>query len=179
MKRLIYTSLLVLLALGGLANSQTVQQQFGTYANALRGQLPGTATNDSASAGNIGQIIESTILVGSAVPITSGASANITSIALTAGDWDVRGTTYTASSGSVTWTEIQGGSNTTSATLPTAGNGQGYRWGGSTTGQISQSIGTARFSVSSNTTVYLVINGTWTGGGTATAYGTIQARRMR
>ena len=53
--------------------------------------LVGTTTNDNAAAGSVGQLIESTISVGSAVSITSTVGKTITSISLTAGDWDVWG----------------------------------------------------------------------------------------
>jgi hypothetical protein len=55
------------------------------------GQIPGTATNDDAAAGKLGEIISSNIVVGSAVSLTTNTPANITSLSLTAGDWDVWG----------------------------------------------------------------------------------------
>src|SRR4029077_4886616 len=52
-------------------------------------QLLGTATNDNATAGNVGEYIESVIPAGAAIAITSATNTNLTSISLTAGDWDV------------------------------------------------------------------------------------------
>jgi hypothetical protein len=51
------------------------------------GQRPGTNTNDNASAGNVGEIISSSIASGSAVALTSNVAVNVTSITLTPGDW--------------------------------------------------------------------------------------------
>jgi predicted nucleic acid-binding protein len=55
------------------------------------GQAPATQTNDSAAAGKVGEFITSNIVVGSAVALTTGTAANVTSVSLTAGDWDVCG----------------------------------------------------------------------------------------
>lgn len=53
------------------------------------GQYPGTATNNNATAGNIGEYVSSIIPIGSAVAMSNGTTVNVTSISLTAGDWDV------------------------------------------------------------------------------------------
>ncbi|MDP2325295.1 MAG: hypothetical protein Q8N51_14890, partial [Gammaproteobacteria bacterium] len=53
--------------------------------------IEGTNTNDAAAAGYIGELIGSTIASGSAVSLTTATNANVTSISLTAGDWDVWG----------------------------------------------------------------------------------------
>ena len=57
-----------------------------------RGQFPGESTTGSATAGNIGEYVESVLNSGSA--IAAGATTvgkNLTSISLTAGDWEVQG----------------------------------------------------------------------------------------
>jgi hypothetical protein len=53
------------------------------------GQYPGETTTGSATAGNVGEYVESVITSGSAVSLVSGAPKTITSITLTAGDWEV------------------------------------------------------------------------------------------
>ena len=53
--------------------------------------IHGTGTNDSAAAGYVGEVIESNVPIGSAISISAGVAANITSITLTAGDWDIWG----------------------------------------------------------------------------------------
>jgi hypothetical protein len=144
--------------------------------------IVGTTTNNNANAGSIGEYISSTILVGSAVSLTSGTPANVTSISLTAGDWDVWGTIATSPAGTTTQSVIQGCISTTSATFPAApGNGA---WAllpfntGSAGQPIVLPLGTGRISVSTTTTVYLVIQSTF-GVSTDTGYGFIGARRRR
>ena len=53
--------------------------------------IVGTATNDDASAGSVGEFVSASVLQGSAVSLTTGGISNITSISLTAGDWDITG----------------------------------------------------------------------------------------
>src|SRR5215469_14973398 len=79
------------------------------------GQLPGTATNDNAAAGNVGEFVISTVARGSAVPLSTGTAANMTSVSLTAGDWDCTALMLFANT-AATLTNLQAGINTTSAT---------------------------------------------------------------
>jgi hypothetical protein len=54
------------------------------------GQLPGTATNDNASAGNVGEYIESLKTTSTTGSTTLGTYTDAgVSIALTAGDWSI------------------------------------------------------------------------------------------
>jgi hypothetical protein len=53
------------------------------------GQIPGSANNDSANAGNLGEIISSSVVQGSAVVMSNNADVNLTSITLTPGRWTV------------------------------------------------------------------------------------------
>lgn len=66
----------------------------GPYATATQGQLLGIASSTAATAGNIGETISSQLASGSAIGLTTNVAANVTSITLTAGDWDVWGTIY-------------------------------------------------------------------------------------
>ena len=145
-------------------------------------QLLGTTTNDNATAGNVGEEMTSSIVVGSAVSLTTATPANVTSLSLTAGDWDVCGATvlFNAGASTVTTSEIAGIS-TTSATLPTAPAG-GYTvdQGISITGNTlpSLTLGCQRESLASTTTVYLVAQAAFTVS-TNSAYGKLRARRVR
>src|SRR6185312_14765343 len=67
-----------------------------------KGQLPGTTTNDNASSGNVGQLISSNIVSGSSVSLTTATPLDITTISLTAGDWDVQGNCTSNPAGSTT-----------------------------------------------------------------------------
>lgn len=145
----------------------------------LAGQLPATATNDNASAGKAGEYAESIILVGAAVSLTTGTNANITSLSLTAGDWDVDGAVFILPA-AATATAFNASVSLTSATQETPPN-QGSRLinrgtfptGGSTGGPV----GTRRLSLNATTTVYLVLNADF--GGTCSGYGALRARRVR
>lgn len=78
--------------------------------------LIGTTTNDDAAAGVVGEYIESTV-TGSSSGVTSGVAKNVTSISLSAGDWDVSGNVHFQNSGPVTTATYAACSiSTTSAT---------------------------------------------------------------
>ena len=153
----------------------------GTYPNPNVAQVHGTATNDNAGAGIVGEFISSTVLVGAAVALTTATPANITSISLTAGDWDVWGTVAFNPAGTTTITDEFGGINTVSATLPTA-PGSGAYASFSLPFTVGAGcvfpVGTARLSLASTTTVYLVAQANYAVS-TMGAYGFIGARRRR
>jgi hypothetical protein len=142
------------------------------------GQVNGTVTNDNASAGNVGEFISSNVVSGSAVSVSSGVTANVTSISLTAGDWDVWGNVSTSNSSNVTG--LRGWISTTSATDPTPpNNGAYFAFQGATfANNLSGATGTMRLSLSTTTTVYLSANNSFSTG-TGTIYGFIGARRCR
>src|SRR5580693_8105074 len=58
-----------------------------TYCSATQGQLPGIASNTAAAAGNIGEYITSSVASPGGA-ISNNVAANITSVSITAGDWD-------------------------------------------------------------------------------------------
>jgi len=147
-----------------------------------KGQYLGTSTNDNATAGNIGEYVSSTIASGSAISITSGTPINITSISLTAGDWDVTINTSFHSAASTNTTILLAGISTTTGALNTnpgflttfvctptvMGSGA----------DITLNVPPMRLSLSGTTTVFLVAEGVFTVS-TMTSYGIIQARRAR
>jgi len=57
--------------------------------NPTTGGILGTTTNNNASAGYVGEFVSSEVLIGSAVSISANTATDLTSISLTAGDWDV------------------------------------------------------------------------------------------
>lgn len=144
------------------------------------GQYPGTATNNNATAGNIGEEIASTVLSGSAVNLPSvGTTVNITSIALTAGDWDISGSCVFQPGTAPTY--IACGVSPTSAVLNY--EAPGFARIAMQPGAISPTVKSAlnispyRVSLSSSATYYLVAEGG--SGGTGNGSGHIRARRMR
>ena len=144
-------------------------------------QIPGSTTDDSASAGNIGEYITSTVLVGAAVSLPTGTAANVTSLSLTAGDWDVDGNIGTSPATGTTETACVGWTSTTSASAPTApNNGSCVLARYSTPGPdgVVFPVGGQRASVASPTTTYLSgLLGFF--GSTDAIFGFIGARRRR
>ena len=150
-----------------------------TFTTQLIGK--GTATNDNAAAGYIGEYVSSTVASGSAVSLTSASAANITSISLTAGDWDVWGNVGFTPSGITLYTSQNAYITTTSVTDPGPPNGGAYATNNPTGngGGFNVLSGLyTRISLSTTTTVYLGAIASWTGG-TMKAYGAIGARRVR
>ena len=144
--------------------------------------LKGTATDDAAAAGKIGEFIESNIAIGSAVALSTGAAKTITSISLTAGDWDVFGQVSFIPAGTTTMTVLAGAIHTTTDALPTSPAAGAYTalQLPFTTGQ-TQSIPAGagrRISVAGTTTVYLIAYAAFAVS-TMTGYGYIGARRAR
>ena len=139
----------------------------------------GTSTNDSAAAGYVGEVISSNVTTG--VTLTTATAANVTSISLTAGDWDVSGEVWIAV-GAGGATGIAGSINTTSATLSGSSSFNQSRF--SLTAAFTASINeifplrAARVSLAATTTYYLIAQATFPSGAT-TATGNIIARRMR
>jgi hypothetical protein len=107
--------------------------------------------------------------------MTSGAAANITSISLTAGDWDVFGNF--AIQGFTTTSSFGAGFTSTSATFPTSPNKGGVMFLAGDQAGTTWGIPGRRFSLSATTTIYLVGKVTFTG--TGSGYGYIGARRAR
>jgi hypothetical protein len=155
---------------------------FGSVAFSSTSGIIGTTTNDSAAAGSVGEYITSNVAAASATSLVTNTPKNITSISLTAGDWNVHGNitflmaTTTAINDLVSWT------STTSATLPDASKLNAVAYNSAATWAAGAATGVEapflRVSVSGTTTVYLSAQATF-GVSTLTACGTIHARRVR
>jgi len=146
----------------------------------------GTTTNDNAAAGNIGQFITSTVAAGSAVALTTATGKDVTTISLTAGDWDVSGQVDFVLAG-VTATLFQSGISLSTNTLPSQAGGSGMGTDALVgvpllttilSATYCQGIAPVRISLAATTTVYLVAQAAFSAG-TNTAYGTLRARRVR
>lgn len=142
------------------------------------GQIPGTRTNDAGSTGNIGEYIYAQNTSGQA--LSTGTPANVTSISLTAGDWDITGCLVANAGGTTTVSYFLGSASITSATLDpnfnyefTAGFGLTV-----TGANPAGAIPTIRVSLSTTTTVYLVAQSGF-GISTMSATGFIAGRRAR
>jgi hypothetical protein len=92
----------------------------------VAGQIPGTGTNDDATAGNTGEFISQSIPLGHAVALASGVAADIASIVLTPGDWDVWANIANIPDPTTTTSIIRAWINTVPATDPAAPNSGAY-----------------------------------------------------
>lgn len=146
--------------------------------NTTVGGIVGTTTNNSASAGNVGEYVTSLVAIGSPVSLSTTVASNVTSISLTAGDWDVDGQ-VSFTEGTSTVTARSAGVTITTGTVPTDGS-EGYCGVQSTvTSEINSiSLVKKRFSLSTTTTIFLVGKATFTAG-TCGGFGVITARRVR
>ena len=150
---------------------------------ASTGQLigNGTTTNNDASAGQVGEYISSTVTGGTS-GYTSATATNATSISLTAGDWDVSGSTFFRNGGPSSLFYVTASISTTSNTLGADSNTQTITYGTAGSGDPSTAPLTAspivRISIASTTTIYIVGKLNFVGS-TFGIGGTIRARRIR
>ncbi len=136
--------------------------------NPTTGGIVGTPTNNNAATGYVGEVVTSTS--GSTSLAVSDTVYNLTSISLTAGDWDVRAYEVLGTATPSSW---YGGISTTSATVQTPFF-QVYP----TSFPASLSVPYRRISIAATTTVYLVAAATF-GGSAPSSTGIITARRAR
>lgn len=139
--------------------------------------IVGTTTNDNAAAGSVGEFVSSVIAAGAAVACTNNVDRNVTSISLTAGDWDVWGNVSMIASGAfgIGWAW----GSTTSATQPDASLYAGLLFNaGSAAGVAGITVPPFRASLAGTTTVYLSVRARFSAG-TVSACGGIYARRRR
>lgn len=161
----------------------TFRNIVSTDLNSTAGQYPGTATNDDAAAGYLGEYLSSVIASGAAVSLVSGTSKDITTLTLSSGDWDVWGNVATAPAGTTTQSDIRAWINTVSATDPGPPNNGNYA-------EIQMAIAAGlrqvlslspmrvKVPASSTQIVYLSANVTFAIS-TLAAYGALIARRAR
>lgn len=148
--------------------------------------IVGTTTNNNADAGSVGEVISSSVAVGSAVSLTNATGAftgkTITSISLTAGDWDIFGSVGINMAATTNFTAIAGGINTTNDTLNSLYEEE-TRFAYGAAGFVPNNVMSfvfppTRVSIASTTTYYLIGYASFSIS-TATAFGRITARRRR
>jgi len=147
---------------------------------------PGTPTNDNATAGNVGEYIESVVASGSAAALTSGVVGNLTFLDLAPGDWEV-GAVFQFSGGATTdLSSIAGSISLTSAVHDfSSGRGLAAAYAGIkpfnqiAAGQpISLPVAQVRISLAVATRVYAVRSSIFSTSN-CSAFGMIRARRVR
>ncbi len=131
----------------------------GTLTSTGTTVLAGTTTNDSAAAGNIGEIISSPV---TAVNLPStGVYGDITSIILTAGDWDVSGVYVFHLNGATVTQLVMGLSINTGTSFADSVSGDNQIVFTGSVPATSFSIPNWRKSVSSSTTIYAKMNASY------------------
>jgi hypothetical protein len=127
----------------------------------------------------VGERVSSSVASGSAISISSNVAKTLTSISLTAGDWDVRGNIWYIAAGTTVINEYLAGISFVDNTLPT----ESATW---SIVNIIMTTGTAggvpalqtRVNVNATTTVYLIGFSSFTTS-TMTMCGRISAVRQR
>ena len=143
--------------------------------------IVGTTTNNNVQAGSVGEYISSTVSDVSAVSMSNGTTVNVTSISLTAGDWDVSGSVAFSQPGTTNVTNLVAAVNSSSATLPnTDERSVAYIAAAGIVLQQEPSLKIipTRYALSGTTTIYLVAYANFSIS-TLKAYGRISARRVR
>lgn len=144
--------------------------------------LAGTTTNDSAAAGFVGQFVSAT--VGNVNSTGTGQWFDVTSISLTAGDWDVTGMANESNNGG-TWTTGALGISTTTGNSPTGlVSGESLisgSWASSSTTPTSVcfTVMPVRFSLAATTTIYLKCQLSFSAGTARVEGASLRARRIR
>jgi len=155
----------------GASTAATARANLGAKADA------GVTDASDAAAGLVGQylLIDSSI----SALLTSGAPVNVTSLSLPAGDWELSGYVRILPDAGITTTGLLCGPSATSASNPAPINRTylplSFPAGA---GPLIQ-LGTSRFNISTTTTIYLVVNCTFSGSGSCNAQGALKARRVR
>jgi hypothetical protein len=166
-----YVDTFLPLAGGTLTGPLTLSQTAG---------IVGTTTNNNANVGAVGEYVSATLASSSPITLVNSTFTNVLSINLSAGDWDVNGTTVLACNPASGMFNMQSYISTNSgANMGPPYPGQSSIVGtGLQVNAIQMPTGTARFSLAATTTVYLGAYAAFNTG-PATAYGIIRARRIR
>lgn len=136
--------------------------------------VSGTNTNDSAASGYVGELLTAN----ATVTLTTGTPANLTSLSITAGDWDVFAIVQFDGAGATVTSDVWASLGTTSATMNST-LGQSGRWrGAGTTDLFFPMSFSLRVSLASTTTYYLTGRASFTTS-TYGGRGLLRARRVR
>ncbi len=163
----------ILAVAGSDANINMTLNSKGTGGVTIRG----TSAGGNAASGYVGETVSSSVLFASAVSVSNNTARDVTSISLTAGDWDIHGNIFISTSGAATVYEAW--SSNTSATAPDPSLLNAFVVAASVgSGDIGLSIPYRRVNITTTTTVYLSCLVAFSSGA-CTACGNIYARRAR
>lgn len=163
--------------------TSTVQYIAPSFAPNTTSGIIGTTTNDSAAAGSVGEFVTSNISSGAPVAITSGGvGESLTSISLTAGDWDVFGVVVFGGAAGTNFTQMYAQISSGSAAFGDASSQISQQYPAGMVPGVNNTIGmalpTTRISIASTTSIFCTVQATFT---VSTAYviGRLSARRVR
>ncbi len=160
------------------AKGPIVSDASGNITSAI-GQIPGTATNDSANAGNIGEFFAPTC---NNVALTTATDTACTSQSLTAGDWELSAVCYYVPAATTTVTDGTCSFNTAQPTVSSSLGLYARQWWSNNTAVINEPvtiiIPNLRVSLSATTTYYLNANSRFATS-TMALYGIMHIRRFR
>lgn len=140
----------------------------------------GTTTNDAATAGQIGEYVES--VVGNTNAPATTNFGDMTSISLTAGDWDVSAGAFAATNGATLTDSFTFGISITSGNSATGlviGDSEVIFPVSALGTNTSGFIACRRFSLATTTTLYAKMRAFYSGGGPPLFAGRLSARRVR
>lgn len=137
--------------------------------------ITGVTTNSNAAAGIVGEYVS-----GAAGPVslTTSTGANVTSVSLTAGDWDVSASCLHAISVAATYVRCTIATTTGTVSNTSDGSSALIQMTAATELGTIINTGVVRVSLASTTTYYLNADASFSSG-TVTATGTLRARRIR
>lgn len=145
--------------------------------NSVNNNLYGATNGGNATAGYVGEVISSQVLLASAISLLNSTATTLTSISLTPGDWDVSANILFIPTGTIS--DIYMGIGPTTNSLPA--EGALYSEVNITFGSAaSQGISSVdqRINITSTTTMYIVAE-IFFSAGACTMCGGIYARRAR
>lgn len=145
--------------------------------------IVGTTTNNNAATGSVGEYVNADLQYNaSPIALSNNVGANIVSISLTAGDWDVFGLVGLNIAPTTVMVYVNGGASTISAAPPSNSNYAFYLTplpaSSTVYNGLSFPIPQYRLSLSGTTTVYLIVVASF-GVSTCSAFGYLSARRAR
>lgn len=146
---------------------------WNTFNNKLNAM--GVTDGSNAAAGIIGEYMAAT---SASTALTTATTATLTSLSLTAGDWDVEGSVYFSANAGTVPTILAAGVSTTAATLPAPPLYALLQCTMPSGAFNAQTVPMQRISITVPTTVYLAAQATFTVS-TLTAIGNVRARRVR
>jgi hypothetical protein len=158
---------------------QQVADQITRNTVAISTMHSGVQDGSSAAPGQIGEFVLANLTAATMIAIGNAVARDLTTITLTAGDWDVAGAVYFQATSSAGTDDLRGWINTMPAAQP-AGDTGGLAISSTSSGGLVNfvAIPPLRMNLTQSTTVYLSASADY-GSGTMQVKGYIRARRMR